>query len=73
MYKVGVGLDAWAGVSGGGSGAAYRPPVEAPRTFADRPPQLRKARQYKALWGVLSAFSFAAIDSLLKIARKRIS
>ena len=47
-------MAAWAGVSGGTQGAAYRPPVERPRTF-QRPGTLAhrwKAREYEVLWGV---------------------
>ena len=33
VQGVGVCLDAWAGLSGVEAGAAYRPPVEPPRTF----------------------------------------
>ena len=49
---VGVCLDAWAGLSGVEAGAAYRPPVEPPRTFAEprRAGSTRKAGKYiKAL------------------------
>ena len=49
-----LGLAAWAGVSGGMRGAAYRPPVERPRTF-QRPGTSAhrwKAREYEVLWGV---------------------
>ena len=35
VQGVGVCLDAWAGLSGGEAGAAYRPPVEPPRMFAE--------------------------------------
>ena len=47
-------MAAWAGVSGGTQGAAYRPPVERPRTF-QRPGTSAhrwKAREYEVLWGV---------------------
>ena len=57
-------MAAWAGVSGGTQGAAYRPPVERPRTF-QRPgppagPPLESQRVRGPL-GRLSAFLLANV------------